>query len=540
MNAVVAPPDKPPAHRRAVLVLLTMVVALFGCASLPPSAERPVSHAFSKPDEAPLGRLAHARAAREEARIANGFHLLDTAELGLSSRLALIREARHSLDLQYYAIHVDSSSSLLLLRLREAAARGVRVRLLLDDFQAAGSDAEVLQLALEPGIEVRLFNPLGGPRASFLGRIVGSLHDWERIQRRMHNKLFIADSAWGIVGGRNLGDAYFGAADASNFIDLDVLATGRIVHDMAASFDRYWNDPLAYPVQSLVSPRELESLRQPQAAPADSSPLAPEATTTATFGKPAAPERQPLDLARVPLTWAPSLLMVDRPEKITEEPGDPAAGESVVEGLLSLMRQARKEVLIVSPYFVPGREMKQTFDELRRRGVAVRVLTNSLASTDAPAAHAGYARHRVDLLRRGVELHEMRAEPSSSLGLEARDVHTGSSGRTSRSSLHLKAVVIDGRSVVIGSMNLDLRSQLQNSEVALLIRSSHLAERLVRLFHATLARSAWRVQLRAGGHPRWIAPSGAPFADSDQEPEAGLGRRWLVRILGPFAPDELL
>jgi putative cardiolipin synthase len=149
---------------------------------------------------------------------------------------------------------------------REAARRGVRVRILLDDFNSVGEDAQVLRLAFEPNVEMRLFNPLPGSRSNMLGRIVTSLHDFDRMQKRMHNKLFIADNAWGITGGRNLGDAYFGGGDKQNFVDLDVLAAGRIVRDMSASFDRFWNDELAYPVQTLLDPKDIEALRKPEAA----------------------------------------------------------------------------------------------------------------------------------------------------------------------------------------------------------------------------------------------------------------------------------
>ncbi len=215
--------------------------------------------------------MVQARRTLDHARSDSGFLLLDSVDAAFSSRLALIESAQRSLDLQYYAIHADRSTELLLQRLRDAARRGVRVRILLDDFNTVGKDAQVLRLAFEPNVQIRLFNPLTGSRASLIGRLFASLNDMERVQKRMHNKLFIADNAIGITGGRNLGDAYFGSDDKSNFVDLDVLAAGRIVRDMSASFDRYWNDPLAYPMQSLVSPQDLASLRQPPPTQVDPS-----------------------------------------------------------------------------------------------------------------------------------------------------------------------------------------------------------------------------------------------------------------------------
>ena len=400
------------------------------------------------------------------------------------------------------------------------------MRILLDDFNIVGKDAQVLRLAFEPNVEIRLFNPLPGSRASLIGRLFTSLHDMPRIQKRMHNKLFIADNAMGITGGRNLGDAYFGTDDKSNFVDLDVLAVGRIVRDMSASFDRYWNDELAYPMQSLVSAQDLEKLRKAPAPaqlpihrrlaakPLPSMPAptltlhasCPSVTPTAVVG----PEPVPMDLRKIPLTWAPAVVMVDKPGKIGPGDDEVDAGDTLVDGLLQLLEQARQDVLIVSPYFVPGAPMMQLFARMRAKGVRIRVLTNSLASTDAPAAHAGYARYRKDLLALGVELYELRADQEGTLGgmgstagFGSGRAPGGSKSGASRASLHSKAVIIDQRLAVIGSMNLDLRSQLKNSEVALLIRSGALSREAARQVDATLR--AGRLPARAGQGPAGMA-----------------------------------
>ncbi|HYF17943.1 MAG TPA: phospholipase D family protein [Ramlibacter sp.] len=552
-------------------LLACCLMAAAGCASsVPPPAPRPASQAFANPQETPLGRLVQARREQARARSESGFVLLDGVDAAFTSRLALIEAAQRSLDLQYYAIHADASTEVLLQRIRAAAARGVRVRILLDDFNTVGQDAQVLRLAFERGIEMRLFNPVSGSRGSLVGRVLGSLHDMERLQKRMHNKLFLADSAWGITGGRNLGDPYFGGDSKSNFVDLDVLAAGPIVRRMAASFDHYWNDSLAYPVQELLSPADLERLREQQAdkprspvpdaaAPAASAPRAaptPTATATGTILPHATPtavvsaQRAPMDLQRVPLVWAPADLMVDKPGKIKPGDDEVQADETVIDGLLQLMREARREVLVISPYFVPGTEMMQAFADLRRRGVAVRVLTNSLASNDAPATHAGYRRYRRDLLAMGVELHEMRADPVTAglpggksgrgeAALSLGSAAGGSKSGRSRASLHSKAVIIDRTLSVIGSMNLDLRSQLKNSEVALVIRSRPLADASVRVIEQMMARGAWRLQLEGNGL-RWRAPPGAGFADADSEPDADWKLQLLVNLLAPFAPESML
>ena len=537
---------------------LVLATGAAGCSSLPANAGRTASRAFDAPDQTTLGRLTQERRGQAGARSESGFTLLDSVGAAFSSRLALIRSAERSLDLQYYAIHADASTEILLRGLRDAARRGVRVRVLLDDLNTVGKDAQVLRLAFEPNVEIRLFNPLPGSRRSLLGRLLTSMQDLDRIQKRMHNKLFIADNAMGITGGRNLGGAYFGADEKSNFVDLDVLAVGRIVRDMSASFDRYWNDELAYPMQSLVSAGDLEALRQtpaPQAdpsqqasrpapslpAPTPATSVLPDLTATATVSA----QPTPMDLRKITLAWAPALLMEDKPGKIGPGDDEVDAGDTVVDGLLTLMERARQDVLIISPYFVPGAPMMQLFGRMRAKGVRIRVLTNSLASNDAPAAHAGYARYRKDLLALGVELFEMRAEQEGTVGGMGSTAGFGSGqaggskSGASRASLHSKAVVIDQRLAVIGSMNLDLRSQRQNSEVALLIRSQAVSRQAASQVEATIAQGAYRLELDAG-QLVWRAPAGASFRDARSEPEASTKLKLLVRLIAPFAPDEML
>lgn len=540
---------------------LTLSTAALGCAGLPANPPRPASKSLDTPDQTALGRLVLERKAQQRARADSGFNLLDSVGAAFGSRLAMIDGAQRTLDLQYYAIHADGSTEILLQRLRDAARRGVRVRILLDDFNTVGDDAQVLRLAFEPNVEIRLFNPLPGSRKSLIGRIVTSLHDMPRIQKRMHNKLFIADNAIGITGGRNLGDAYFGGDEKSNFIDLEVLAVGRVVRDMSASFDRFWNDELAYPMQTLVSAKELEQLRKPpadkQADPSKAAPgpapvvSMPAPTLTSAIlpsestPPPTGAAQAPMDLRTVPLFWAPSLVMVDEPGKIGPGDDEADAGETVVDGLLNLMLQARQDVLIVSPYFVPGQATMEQFRQMRAKGIRVRVLTNSLASNDAPAAHAGYARYRKDLVALGIEVYEMRSAQEGTAGGmgSTRGFGSGAGGGsksgTSRASLHSKAVVIDNRLLVVGSMNLDLRSQRKNSEVALLIRSAALSQLAARQVEATFAQGAYRLEMDKD-QLVWRAPPGAAFKDTHSEPDASAKLRLMVRMIAPFAPDEML
>lgn len=583
---------RPVALFRNIAAALLVAVGVAACAELPKNVDRPVSTALASPASTPLGELVQQRRKAAGTRYESGFILLDGPAAAYGSRLALVEGARKTLDLQYYTIHADASTARLLRAVREAAERGVRVRILLDDFNSTGRDAVVMRMALVPNVEMRMFNPLAGARASTLGRFFGSIDDASRVQQRMHNKLFIADNVLAVAGGRNLGDAYFGKDNKGNFIDLDLLVAGPLVRDLSRSFDAYWNNERAYPVQSLVTPRELDRIREqaraereterqrveaqaqtrtPAAAPPAGDPSAKEGAAAADARAPAWDEK-PMDLRSADFVWAPAAVLADKPGKIPTDGAGPDAGkapgltvtrqgarpprqagkssisldaaagaaadgETVVDGLLQLIGLARIDLLIISPYFVPGADMKQAFAAARARGVRIRVLTNSLASNDAPVAHVGYARHRDELLTMGVELYELRSEQAG-LG-SAFGSGSGSAVGESRSMLHSKVLVIDGRLLVVGSMNLDQRSQLQNTEIAVLVRSDALSGAAGRKIESALREGSWRVE-RSEGRLIWHAPEGSGLEDTTAEPDTSAGLRLMLKLLGPLAPDALL
>jgi phosphatidylserine/phosphatidylglycerophosphate/cardiolipin synthase-like enzyme len=519
-----------------LVICLLWLLSLGGCAGLPKDVDRPFSVAWQAPEQTRLGKMAEQADRAGAAALTasggkaprSGFFLLDKPAAAFNSRLALIEAAERTLDIQSYAIHADESTEQLFAALRQAAARGVRVRLLLDDFNTAGKNASVLALAYEPGMALRLFNPLAGSRQSMFWRALGALKDADQLQRRMHNKVWVADNAMAITGGRNLGETYFDQGSDSNFIDMDVLASGPIVRELSESFDAYWNHPLAYPAQALAL--------RPEPAVPDPVPI-PHGPNTSIGPAPGVNRQpsvvEPVSLAQLPWVWAPSRLLVDKPSKIQAGlPTSAEARDNLIDELLELMSQAQHELLIVSAYVVPGPRIIAALCALRQRGVRVRMLTNSLASTDAPAAHIGYARHRPALVAMGVELYEMRArqqQPLRVLGSTAESL----------SSLHSKAVVIDGQQLVVGSMNLDLRSQLQNTEVAVVINSAVLAAEATRRIENTLQRDAYQIGLREG-RLVWRPASGSDLNDGVVEPDASLGRKMLLWLLAPFAHDELL
>lgn len=572
------------------LPVVAVVLLLGGCAApLPKNVERPVSTAYATPQNTALGGLIDKARPATTKPTASAFSLLTGPQSAYSSRLSLVENAQKTLDLQYYTIHADESTARLLRSIVQAARRGVRVRVLLDDFHSTGPDAQVMRLAFVPNVEMRMFNPLAGSRGSTVGRAWTILTDFQRAQQRMHNKLFVADNIMAVMGGRNLGDAYFNAAEDSNFVDLDVLAAGPVVKALSSSFDSYWNNVRAYPVQSLVSLQDLHQLKA--RFDAEDASAAPGGSRLA-LSNAAIWDEQPMNLDQVPWVWAQAAVLADRPTKI---PGDgaemlegmhgdtisettpprsgtdpvrsagagtlqlnnpPAAlrkasapvlqADSVVDGLLALVRSAKKDLLVVSPYFVPGTEIMAAFRAARDRGVRVRVLTNSLASNDAPLAHAGYARHRKALLEMGVQLHELRSEPAtmrSALRSSTAGASGGSEGGStgaSRAMLHSKLLVIDGHLVVVGSMNLDMRSQLQNTEIALLIASRAFSQQATDSIEEGLPENSWQVEIDSQGRLVWRAPQDSGLDDVYTEPDASLGLRLMLKLLGPLAPDSLL
>ena len=548
-----------------MLCAVAFVLLLTACATpLPKEVDRPVTHALAQPQNTSLGALiSKANPAGSRANT-SAFALISGPEFALSSRMALVENAEKTLDLQYYAIHADKSTSLLIRALVKAAQRGVRVRVLLDDFHSTGPDAQVMRLAFVPNIEMRMFNPLAGSRSSSLGRAWTILTDFQRAQQRMHNKLFIADNVIAVMGGRNLGDAYFDASTDGNFVDLDVLGAGPVVKDLSRSFDSYWNNVRSYPVQSLISSDELHQLKtqfEQEDHKVQIAKAEPVVALTSTA----------MNLRKVPWVWAQAMVLADKPSKIPAEGESPTAAsqpiatsggvltaanmsksvpaaemlaaDSVVDGLLELVRSAKQDLLVVSPYFVPGTEIMNAFRGARARGVRIRILTNSLASNDAPLAHSGYARHRKELLDLGIELREMRSE-AANVRSALRAGTTGSSGGNntgaSRAMLHSKLLVVDDKLVVIGSMNLDMRSQHQNTEIAVLIVSRAFSQLATGSIDDGLPEGSWLVQLDHEGKLVWRAPEGSGLKDVYTEPDASLGLRLMLQLLGPLAPDSLL
>jgi cardiolipin synthase C len=510
----------------AVLALL-----MSGCASLPRNVEKSRSEALASSEATELGQLAGFDAAKKNL---SGIRLLTSGEEALGDLVALADHAQRTLDIQYYLIEEDASARILLQHVRSAADRGVRVRILVDDLHTAGEDQRFMHLGEHANIEVRVFNPFPGGRFSTWARFLASASDMRRINHRMHNKLFVADNALAITGGRNIGDQYFTRDQHNNFIDLDVVAAGTIVPELSASFDAFWNSSYAYPIASVASPGNAAAApaRTDAMTPAPADAMTPAPVEQRTVANTAWLERE-LDARTMHLTWVPATVLADRPAKITS---DTSSDEEVTiaNDLGALMRSAHQELIVISPYFVPGKEGMAMFAELMRRGVRIRILTNSLASTDSPLVHNGYAHYRKELLELGVELSEVRPQ----LGQKRARFHPF---RSSHASLHAKALVIDQKTVFIGSMNMDARSAHINSELGLVIRSSDIARQVTSLLDDISADGSYKLRLADHGTKiEWS--SGEPPSEKTWsiDPETTRTQRLSIDILAPFAPEELL
>nr|WP_282572153.1 phospholipase D family protein [Roseomonas acroporae] len=446
-------------------------------------------------------------------------------------RAEAARAATRSLDLLYYAWHDDITGRLLAHEVLQAAERGVRVRLLLDDSYVLGDGSPVAVLAAHPRIEIRLFNAARWQAWGKLGFLLEfALGGWH-LNHRMHNKAWIADDRLVITGGRNIGDEYFDASGEFNFRDLDLAVVGEAVQQAVGVFRRYWNNRLARRLQDTrgapaCEPTALpawgEALRH-HAASAAAAPYL--ARLEACFGE--GGDRRP-DAADCAAWCGENGLLPADGVRILADPPEKATGRRIRGGLapaiLAALESARREALLISPYFVPGEKGLALLLDLRRRGVRVSVVTNSLAATDVVAVHAGYARYRKALLAGGVELYELKRSGREDGGV------FGSRG----ASLHTKALSVDGELVFVGSFNLDPRSANLNTEMGAFARNRELAARLA-VEHARLVDPyrSYRVRL-AGGRLRWVDRSANGVRVQRHEPDASFRRRalaWLVRWL---------
>jgi cardiolipin synthase C len=499
----------------------SLAFTLVSCGSLPPPKARPKSTALPPGDSTALDIAISALEVGNAD--SSGFLLLDSGRVAFASRAQATLAAQRSIDVQTYIWHADQTGKYLAHELLRAADRGVHVRLLLDDLDARKKNNPLLALDSHKNIEVRLFNPLAS-RQGFMGAVGEGFSSFQRLNHRMHTKNWIVDNRIAIAGGRNVGDEYFAASDETNFADMDWLMIGNVVRDGSIEFDRFWNSDIVYSITEL-NPElsksiNLDDTRTILAAAAEdikSSRYANELRNDATL--------KHLMSGDVPLHWVTDYhLVADDPLKLNAK--TPLEQSSVLKTLLPLIQNAKHEVIIASPYFVPGKAGTELLVATAQRGVSVKILTNSLAANDVAAVHGGYSKYRKALLEGGVQLWELKPIGGS----QADPSLLGSSG----ASLHAKAFSFDGEGLFIGSYNLDARSTSLNAEMGIYVHDAEVTSQFNSLFKSgNGASAAWHVTL---------IDNKLSWSDGEEtlnsEPHASLWRRfqaWITRVF-PFDP----
>ncbi|MDN7137215.1 phospholipase D family protein [Pseudidiomarina sp. 1APP75-27a] len=510
-------------EKRLRIVLSVMATLFLTACQLPPRASIEESYALptSITKATTLGSAVAEQTAQHPGQ--SGVHILADSQQAFASRIQLVQGAEQSIDLQYYIWRFDNTGSLLTNELVKAADRGVRVRLLLDDFETTGMDAQLSRLHRHANIEVRLFNPFVMRSQKWFGFIT----DLDRANRRMHGKTFTVDSSVTITGGRNIADAYFGATDEFIFSDLDVLAIGPVVDDVQQEFDAYWNSKSVYPIDLIYTPDDPLAGSEPVSAIVRSRSN----NEHAGKYKAAATESRFLEkLVRdeLELTWASTQMLSDDPRKGLGKARDSAQLYPQLEQAIS---EAQQSLYLVTPYLIPTASGVEILKTLAARDVDISILTNSLAATDLAIVYAGYGKWRQELLEAGIKLYELRPTDAQ---LDEEQEPAGSFSLSPGSSLHAKAVAIDGQKLFIGSFNFDPRSANLNTELGFMIESPELARDLGQLFDSRVRKRAYRLTLDEQGDLVWIEHQQEQVLTYNKDPETSWCRRsyvWFMSLL---------
>ena len=505
-----------------VLSLLVLIF-LVGCATTDKKVVRTLSTALEHPELTSANQFIQEDLEKHPGK--SGFVLLDSGERAFTSRNAMTQIAEKTIDVQYYIWDSDIIGSILINQLIKAARRGVRVRLLIDDVQSGGRDFGLAKLDAVSNFEVRLFNPFQDRNF----RVFEFIANMSKLNHRMHNKAFIMDNSFAIIGGRNIGDQYFGVSPDKNFRDLDVLATGPIVKDISTSFDVFWNSEWAIPIQAIAkkqpSPKDVRKGIQE---------LQEYIRSYKDFPYPIHRTReeiyQRMNATKDKLIWADAKILYDDPaQKIDTDTG--------YQGIRPHLRQwvddTQEEILIESAYYIAGPGGAKRVHELHEKGIKIRVLTNSMATNDVAAAFVFYEKYRKDLVENGAELYELRPD------LNSQRKFWSLLASKSNASLHTKVIVFDRKKTFIGSFNLDPRSVDINTEVGLLINSPELAEQVIAYMDiGTQPSDSYRVELEKEdqndeGKLVWISEEDGKEVREYSDPKSGFWRpvtAWFISL----------
>lgn len=510
-------------YRVSSVLVITLITLIAGCAQMPDNSGKSISFAYPNPEQTTMGRVTAEELQNHPDKSA--FVLLSDGLDAFVARGALAQHAEKTIDAQYYLLHNDTVGKLFIDQLLKAADRGVRVRLLVDDIDMAGRDHMGVLLDTHPNFEVRIFNPFNRQANRTIQFITG----FGKQTRRSHNKSFTIDNVATIIGGRNIGNEYFVADPEFDFLDIDILAIGPIAREASVAFDEYWNHELSYPITNLSDFKATDEAIARGKEEFDNFVISQKDSWYVKSLRDSSLAKS-IHTNTIQYLLAKGKVVADSPDKLTQKTSDTTLHLS--RELQPYFKNLQHELIIISPYFVPGKSGVNFLRELRSKGIRVRILTNSYASTDVPIVHAGYAKYRYDLLRAGVELYEL----NTNLGKKKLQVFRGGKMYQSRSSLHAKAMVFDRETVFIGSLNLDPRSIIQNTEIGVLVDSTDIANGLISFFDKDIEKIAFRLKLHHDNDNiefiRWHGIVDDEPIALFPEPNMGIWSRLLLSLIG--------
>ena len=512
--------------KRAILLLSTsLILGVPACSTLPKQKQIVPQYAYDIDTQTTtLSKII--TPLKSQNPDLTGYHVLYDPLEAIAARIQLIDKAEKTLDLQYYIWDNDKIGALALYKIIQAADRGVKVRLLMDDNNAKSMEAVYLALDQHTNIDVKLFNPYKFRKL----RPIDMVLDLKRINRRMHNKTFTADNQITLIGGRNMSNQYYNVSDNYQFSDVDVMLAGQAVDDISHSFDEYWNHPYAYPVRDIVSHNytlRFESLKQQLTQHY-------EEVTVQNY----------LDLSNkthdfdnwlnhdIQLDWVKAEIIKDSPEKIKAKA---KKEEHLNFQLIQRLKKPEKNVDIISAYFVPQDEGEQRLSSLAQNGIQVRVLTNSFKANDVALVHAFYGKYRKDLLKNGVELYEfLPALPEEVQNINNQEISKKSKVSIkglSRSSLHAKLMALDDKQVFIGSFNFDPRSANLNTEIGVILNSKPLANAVHKTMDANLKKYAYKLVLNSKQQINWELDTPNGVKTLTKEPKMNWWKRAGIKVI---------
>ncbi len=508
---------------RGQKLFLLAFLLISGCVALPPHTNELVLYAYPETSTTLLGRSASDFYSRNKIdRSQSGLSLIQNAADAYIARITLVRLAEKSLDLQYYLYHDDQTGSFLFNELWKAAERGVRIRLLLDDMDVHRNDSNLALLAQHPNINIKTFNPFD--RKYFKG--IQYVTKFGKVTRRMHNKLFIADNQFAILGGRNIGDEYFGADSDKAFVDLDVAIIGNKVKEASYAYDLYWNHQLSY------TPEEL-NIRTPQLNINETGEQLnsyAKSIKSSNFEEALSKSTLPIKIAsnNISFVIAETEVLYDHPNKIINEDNQ----NKLLTKLIPYLSNIEKELILITPYFIPGEEGVEFLKTLALRGITVKILTNSYASTDVPLVHAAYANYRKTLVESGVEIYELAVANGISKKQHSK------SGR-SNSSLHAKYFSVDEKNIFIGSFNFDPRSANQNTEIGIMIKSEVVVKKMLRSFNQLIEKDSYKLKI-INGDLNWSKLIKGKEVLLDTEPNTTVFDRLYIKVMSKLPIESQL